>query len=77
VDIPDKVLWRTQKCFKGWVAIAATENVAVWRDDHFDHSRRSPVFIKQASENSLEVIADTSNGVTDSPLIRNSLVSLI
>ena len=46
------------KCLEGWVAIATTENVAVWRDDHFDKSGRGPVFTEQASENSLEVIAD-------------------
>ena len=58
VDIPDKVFGRTQKCFERRLTIAAAKNVAVWCDYHFDQSGRSPVFTEQASENSLEVIAD-------------------
>ena len=52
------VFRRTLKCFERRVSIAATENVAVWRDDHFDKSERGPVFTEQASEDRLKVIAN-------------------
>ena len=40
------------------IAIAATEQLAVCVDDHFDQTWCRPVFIKKASEDCLEVFAD-------------------
>jgi len=58
VDVSDQVFRCTQKCFERCVAIAATENVAVRGNDHFDQSGRGPVFSEQASKDRLKVLAD-------------------
>ena len=58
MDVLDEVFRCAQERFERRVAVASTEDVTVWRDDHFDKSGRGPVFTEQASENSLEVIAD-------------------
>ena len=47
-----------QKRLERRLAVAATEQVTVRRDDHFDQPGRGPVFTEQASEDRLKVIAD-------------------
>lgn len=58
MDVPDEVCGCAQERLERRIAIATTENVAVWRDDHFDQSRRGPVFTEQATKDRLEMIAD-------------------
>jgi len=58
VNVSDEVFGCAQERFERWLTVAPPENVAVWRDDHFDQPGCGPVFSEQASEDRLEMIAD-------------------
>ena len=71
VNVLDEVFRCAQEGFERSLAIAATEHVAVRRDDHLDEPGSGPVFIEQASEDRLEVIADVDHAKLSSAVLAN------
>src|SRR5271166_1042163 len=58
VDILDEVARCAQERLERRLTLAATEQMAVRRDDHFDQPGSGPVLSKQAAKDRLVVIAD-------------------